>query len=83
MVQVFGAAQAHHAHLFTHTRGNRIKILTNDGECIWFACRRLNEGRFKWPPMGSNLSLTREQFDARVLVLSWKSLVDGGAIVMV
>lgn len=83
VVQVFGAVQPHHAYLFANARANRIKILTHDGQGLWLACRRLNEGCFKWPPTGSNLSLTREQFDALVLGLSWKSLADGGVIRMV
>ena len=82
-VQVFGAAQPHHAYLFANARGNRIKVLAHDGQGIWLACRRLNEGGFKWPPSGSNLTLTRAQFDALVLGLPWKSLADGGVIRMV
>ena len=80
VVRVFGAAQPHHAYLFANARANRIKVLAHDGQGIWLASRRLNEGGFKWPPTGSNLTLTREQFDALVLGLPWKSLADGGVI---
>ena len=83
VVQVFGAAQPHHAYLFANARANRLKILAHDGHGIWMACRRLNQGRFKWPRIGANLTLTREQFDALVLGLPWQSLADGGVIRMV
>jgi len=31
VVQVFGAAQPHHAYLFANKRGNRLKVLVHDG----------------------------------------------------
>ena len=31
VVQVFGAAQAHHGYLFANARGNRMKLLLHDG----------------------------------------------------
>ncbi len=31
VVQVFGAAQAHHGYLFANARGTRIKLLVHDG----------------------------------------------------
>ena len=83
VVQVFGQAQPHHAYLFANARANRLKVLAHDGQGIWLACRRLNEGRFKWPRMGGSVTLTHEQFDALVLGLPWQSLADGGFIRMV
>lgn len=83
VVQVFGAAQPHHAYLLANARTNRLKILAHDGHGIWMACRRLNVGRFKWPCMRANLTLTREQFDALVPGLPWQSLANGGVIRMV
>ncbi|MEY3200984.1 MAG: hypothetical protein RIR70_534 [Pseudomonadota bacterium] len=83
VVQVFGQAQPHHAYLFANARANRLKVLAHDGQGIWLACRRLNEGRFKWPRTGDSVTLTREQFDALVLGLPWQSLADGGVIRMV
>ena len=41
VVQVFGAAQAHHGYLFANARGTRIKLLVHDGFGIWCAARRL------------------------------------------
>jgi transposase len=77
VVQVFGAAQAHHGYLFANARGTRIKLLVHDGFGVWCASRRLNQGRFQWPSPGSTapMALSREQFDALVLGLPWLRLV--------
>jgi transposase len=78
VVQVFGAAQAHHGYLFANARGTRIKLLVHDGFGIWCAARRLNAGRFAWVPATStapvSLALTRAQFDALILGLPWQRL---------
>jgi len=42
VVQVFGAAQAHHGYLFANARGTRVKLLVHDGFGVWCAARRLN-----------------------------------------
>ena len=76
VVQVFGAAQAHHGYLFANARGSRIKLLVHDGFGVWCAARRLNQGRFQWTAPGSTapLEITRAQFDALVLGLPWQRL---------
>ena len=76
VVQVFGAAQAHHGYLFANARGTRIKLLVHDGFGVWCAARRLNTGRCQWPAAGSlaPLTLSRQQFDALVLGLPWQRL---------
>jgi transposase len=75
VVQVFGAAQAHHGYLFGNARGTRMKLLVHDGFGVWCAARRLNEGRFKWPASGTApAALSRQQFDALVLGLPWQRL---------
>lgn len=76
VVQVFGAAQAHHGYLFANGRGTRVKLLVHDGFGVWCASRRLNQGRFQWPAAGSTapMALSREQFDALVLGLPWLRL---------
>lgn len=78
VVQVFGAARAHHGYLFANARSTRVKLLVHDGFGIWCAARRLNAGRFNWsaPSPGSpaSVSLTRAQFDALVLGLPWERL---------
>ena len=80
VVQVFGAAQAHHGYLFANARGTRIKLLVHDGFGVWCAARRLNKGSFDWPRavaldaagQAAPLTLTKEQFDALVLGLPWQ-----------
>ena len=75
VVEVFGAAQAHHGYLFANARGTRMKLLVHDGFGVWCAARRLNQGRFVWPsPPGTPMGLTQAQFDALVLGLPWQRL---------
>jgi transposase len=78
VVQVFGAAQAHHGYLFANARASRIKLLVHDGFGVWCAARRLNKGSFEWPhgaaTATSQMALTQDQFDALVLGLPWQRL---------
>lgn len=78
VVQVFGAAQAHHGYLFANARATRIKLLVHDGFGVWCAARRLNKGAFEWPRAGASdaaaLTLSKDQFDALVLGLPWQRL---------
>ena len=79
VVQVFGAAHAHHGYLFANERGTRIKLLVHDGFGVWCAARRLNQGRFIWARPGVDgavAPLTQQQFDALVLGLPWQRLED-------
>jgi len=76
VVQVFGAARAHHGYLFANGRATRIKLLVHDGFGIWCAARRLNVGGFVWPHRGDGapVAVSREQFDALVVGLPWQRL---------
>ena len=82
VVQVFGAAQAHHGYLFANARSTRIKLLVHDGFGVWCAARRLNKGSFEWPrgmAAGASVStppvtLSNDQFNALVLGLPWQRL---------
>ena len=78
VVQVFGAAQAHHGYLFANARSTRIKLLVHDGFGVWCAARRLNKGSFEWPrgmaAGTAQLTLSSDQFDALVLGLPWQRL---------
>jgi transposase len=78
VVQVFGAAQAHHGYLFANARATRIRLLVHDGFGVWCAARRLNQGRFEWPRGVTAdmppLALSKDQFDALVLGLPWQRL---------
>lgn len=78
VVSVFGAAQPHHAYLFTNRRANRLKILVHDGFGLWLAVRRLHQGRFIWAQdVTGRCALSRAQFDALVLGLPWQMLAHG------
>lgn len=78
VVQVFGAAQAHHGYLFANARASRIRLLVHDGFGVWCAARRLNKGSFDWPRVvGADTAvrtLTQDQFDALVVGLPWQRL---------
>ncbi len=78
VVQVFGAAQAHHGYLFANARSTRIKLLVHDGFGVWCAARRLNKGSFEWPRSApastAPLTLCVDQFNALVLGLPWQRL---------
>ena len=76
VVQVFGAAQAHHGYLFANARGTRMKLVVHDGFGVWCATRRLNQGRFVWPNATAGVlpALTPAQFDALVVGLPWQRL---------
>ena len=86
VVEVFGAALAHHGYLFANARGTRMKLLVHDGFGVWCATRRLNQGRFIWPGDGMQLqspTLSRAQFDALVVGLPWQRLEHMQAIMRV
>ena len=82
VVQVFGAAQAHHGYLFTNARATRIKLLVHDGFGVWLVARRLNQGKFVWGDerLGPRLTLSAEQLQALVTGLPWQRLGDGAVI---
>ncbi len=78
VVQVFGAAQAHHGYLFANARSTRIKLLVHDGFGVWCTARRLNKGSFEWPrgaaASAAPIALTTDHFNALVLGLPWQRL---------
>lgn len=76
VVEVFGAAHAHHGYLFANARSTRVKLVVHDGFGVWCAARRLNQGRFVWPDATAGVlpALTRAQFDALVVGLPWQRL---------
>ena len=82
VVQVFGAAQAHHGYLPANARSTRIKLLVHDGFGVWCAARRLNKGSFEWPRGTATgtaagiapVTLSSDQFNALVLGLPWQRL---------
>jgi transposase len=80
VVQVFGAAQPHHAYLFANRRGTRMKVLVHDGHGIWLANRRLNQGVSTGGRQMGRWRSPEGKFDALILGLPWERLADGGVI---
>jgi transposase len=85
VVKVFGAARPHHAYLFANKNGTPMKVLVYDGLGIWLAARRLNKGRFVWTDgqTAMTLPLNRDQLQALVTGLPWKTLAHGHEIAIV
>lgn len=76
VVKEFGAARPHCAYLFANRRGNRMKVLVQDGLGIWLCVWRLNQGKFHWAEAlrGDRVELTPEQVTALVQGLPWQRL---------
>jgi transposase len=58
--------------VFRSKRADRVKILAFDGTGLILATKRLEEGRFTWPPIqGGVVRLTAAQFAMLVDGLDW------------
>lgn len=81
VVDVFGAAQPHHAYLFANARSTRLKILVHDGVGLWMVARRLHQGRFVWSDrVSAHEELSATQLGALALGLPWRQVGNTGAI---
>jgi transposase len=81
VVNVVGAAHAHHGYIFANLRATRIKLLVHNGFGVWCATLRLHTGRFVWPQRSPGdasaaaaLQLTAAQFEALTIGLPWQRL---------
>src|SRR5947207_13246196 len=73
----FDSARVHHAYVFANRRADRLKVLVYDGAGIWLCTRRLQAGGFTWPrDAGTQLALSREQFDWLTAGLPWQRMSD-------
>ena len=83
IIAVFGAAQAHHAYLFTNRGANRMKVIVHDGFGVWLCSRRLHKGSFNWgksADLGSSVTLSTEHFNALIVGLPWQRLGEYSSI---
>ncbi|KKO70791.1 IS66 family insertion sequence element accessory protein TnpB [Kerstersia gyiorum] len=80
VVAMFGRARPHHAYLFANRRGTRMKVLIHDGFGVWMAVRRLHQGQFAWPALGSHVTLSVEQACALVVGLPWQRMNADGSL---
>jgi transposase len=63
------------AYVFRNRAATRIKVLCCDGQGVWLAVRRLQEGRFVWPSAGDAAwSLSVQQFAWLCAGVDWQRL---------
>ena len=83
IIEVFGAAQAHHAYLFANRGANRMKVIVHDGFGVWLCSRRLHKGSFNWgkgAELSASVMLSSEQFNALIVGLPWQRLGEYSSI---
>jgi transposase len=63
-----------HWFVFTNRSRNRLKILFWDGSGLWVCAKRLEQGRFTWPPSeGASAALRGEELLALLAGLEVKA----------
>ena len=62
--------------VFRSKRGDRVKILVYDGSGLVLIYKRLEAGRFTWPPVRDGvMRLSRAQFEALFEGLDWRRVM--------
>jgi transposase len=61
-----------HLYVFCNRWRNRLKVLYWDGSGLWVCAKRLEKGRFAWPPGQATTSSTM-----RLSVAEWTLLIEG------
>ena len=65
-----------HVFVFTNVRRNRVKLLVYDGSGLWVCAKRLEKGRFVWPPIVDGaMTLTPAQFSVLVEAMDWRGTI--------
>lgn len=60
-------------YLFRSKRNDRLKVLCWDGTGLVMGYKRLEDGKFAWPPLRDGvMRLSRAQFEALVEGLDWR-----------
>ena len=62
-----------HIFLFSNAQRNRLKLLFWDGSGLWLIAKRLEKGRFVWPPIVDGaMTLTPAQFSVLIEAMDWR-----------
>jgi transposase len=65
-----------HLFLFRGKRGDYLKALYWDGTGLWLLAKRLEQGRFVWPPIVDGaMTLTPAQFAVLVEAMDWRRTI--------
>lgn len=72
--QVIGADPfSGHLFIFRGKRGDYFKGLYWDGSGMWLIAKRLEKGRFVWPPIvDGTMTLTPAQFSVLIEAMDWR-----------
>jgi len=75
--QVIGADPfSGHLFIFRGKRGDYFKGLYWDGTGMWLIAKRLEKGRFVWPPIvDGSMTLTPAQFAILVEAMDWRRTI--------
>ena len=65
-----------HLFLFRGKRGDYFKALYWDGSGLWLIAKRLEKGRFVWPPIVDGaMTLTPAQFSVLIEAMDWRRTI--------
>ena len=59
-----------HLFLFANKERTRVKVLVWDGSGLWVCAKRLEKGRFRWPPEGEQAHCVTMRGEELAMLLS-------------